>query len=118
LKVLKGSMGLQVEEEQVVGGAIPIDALIIPPKESSGGLAPIAVGVDGPHHFFANNTRDPTGTTVFSRRLLDLAVLRGELGAWVSVRYWGWSSQQGDAERQEFLCKVFKAKGLDLDSYR
>jgi hypothetical protein len=112
-------MGLRVEEEQVVGGVLSVDALIMPPKEKgSSGLAPIAVEVDGPPHFLNNHTREPTGTTVFKRRLLDLAVLRGEVGFWVSVPYWEWDARKGDASKQQLLREILKAKGLDIDRYR
>jgi hypothetical protein len=111
-------MGLPVKEEQVVGGVMSVDALIMPPKGDGRGLAPIAVEVDGPHHFFNNHTREPTGTTVFKRRLLDLAVLRGEMGGWVSVPYWDWIARKGLAARQKFLQETFKAKRMDVDNYR
>jgi hypothetical protein len=116
--VLKTSMGLRVEEEQLVGGVLSVDALIVPPKGNGSGLAPIAVEVDGPPHFFGNHTREPTGTTVLKRHLLDLAVRRGELGGWVSVPYWEWVARKGNAARQEFLQAIFKAKGLDVNRYR
>jgi hypothetical protein len=108
VKALKTSLGLRVEEEQLVGGVLSIDALIMPPKEEGSGLAPIAVEVDGPFHFFNNHTREPTGTTMFKRRLLDLAIQRGEVGGWVSVPYWEWNARKGDAARQELLREVFK----------
>jgi hypothetical protein len=118
VKALKTSMGLPIKEEQVVGGVLSIDALIVPPKEEGSGLAPIAVEVDGPTHFFGNHTREPTGTTVFKRRLLDLAVRRGEVGGWVSVPYWEWIARKGDAARQQLLREILKAKGLDVNRYR
>jgi hypothetical protein len=111
-------MGLRVEEEQVVGGIMSVDALIMPPRVGSSGLAPIAVEVDGPPHFFNNHTREPTGTTVFKRRLLDLALRRGEVGGWVSVPYWEWNARKGDAARQQLLREILKAKGLDVNRYR
>jgi hypothetical protein len=114
VKALRTSMGLSIKEEQLVGGVIPIDALIMSPKGDGSGLAPIAVEVDGPTHFFANHTTEPTGTTVFKRRLLDLAVRRGEVGGWVSVPYWDWIARKGSAARQELLREIFKAKGLDV----
>jgi hypothetical protein len=117
--ILKTSMGLRVEEEAEVAGVMLVDALILPPeKEGSSGLAPIAVEVDGPPHFFNNHTREPTGTAVFKRRLLDLAVQRGELGGWVSVPYWEWDARKGDAARQELLRELLAAKGVGVDSYR
>jgi hypothetical protein len=117
--ILKTSMGLRVEEEAEVAGVMLVDALILPPeKEGSSGLAPIAVEVDGPPHFFNNHTREPTGTAVFKRRLLDLAVQRGELGGWVSVPYWEVDPREGAAAKGVVLREVFKAKGLDLDRYR
>jgi hypothetical protein len=62
-RALAGGLGLRVEEEKVVGGgAISVDALILPPEGS--GLAPVAVEADGPHHFFSNDKQMPTGTTV------------------------------------------------------
>jgi hypothetical protein len=118
VKALRTSMGLRVEEEQLVGGVVSIDALILPPKEDGSGLAPIAVEVDGPTHFFGNHTREPTGSTVFKRRLLDLAVLRGELGGWVSVPYWERDARKGHAARHELLREVFKANGLDVHRYK
>jgi hypothetical protein len=117
VKALKTSMGLRVEEEQVVGGVLSVDALIMPPNEGSG-LAPIAVEVDGPYHFFNNHTTEPTGRAVYKRRLLDLAVQRGELGGWVSVPYWEWDARKGDAARQELLRELLAAKGVGVDSYR
>jgi hypothetical protein len=118
VRVLRTSMGLPVKEEQLVMSVLSVDALILPSRGEGSGLAPIAVEVDGPHHFFNNHTREPTGTTVFKRRLLDLAVLRGEVGGWVSVPYWEWRERKGDAARHELLRKVFKAKGLDVHRYR
>jgi hypothetical protein len=118
VKTLRTSMGLRVEEEQLLGGAISVDALILPPKGDGSGLAPIAVEVDGPFHFFNNHTTEPTGTTVFKRRLLDVAVQRGEMGGWVSVPYWEWIARKGNAARQELLREVFKAKGLDVHKNR
>jgi hypothetical protein len=118
VKALKTSMGLSIKEEQLVSGAIPNDALIMPPRVGSSGLAPIAVEVDGPTHFFGNYPREPTGTTLFKRRLLDLAVQRGELGGWVSVPYLEWIARKGAAARQELLRELFKAKGLIIHSYR
>jgi hypothetical protein len=119
VKALKTSMGLRVEEEQVVGSVVSVDALIMPPKEEgSSGRAPIAVEVDGPTHFFNNHTREPTGTTVYKRRLLDLAVLRGELGGWVSVPYREWNARKGAASRQQLLREILKAEGLDVNRYR
>jgi hypothetical protein len=118
VKALRTSTDLPIKEEQLVGGVISVDALILPPKEEgSSGLAPIAVEVDGPHHFFTNHTREPTGTTVFKRRLMDLAVRRGELGGWVSVPYWEWDARKGAAAKQELLSKKLKAKGLDIGRY-
>jgi hypothetical protein len=55
---------------------------------------------------------------VFKRRLLDLAVLRGEVGGWVSVPYWQWNARKGAAARQELLREILKAKGLDVNRYR
>jgi hypothetical protein len=119
VKALKTSMGLRMEEEQVVGGVLSVDALIMPPKEEgSSGLAPIAVEVDGPTHFFNNHTREPTGSTLFKQHLMDLAVLRGEVGGWVSVPYWEWDARRGAAARQKFLQETFKARGLDVNRYR
>jgi RAP domain len=118
VRVLETSMGLRVEEEQVVGGEMSVDALIMPPRVGGRGLAPIAVEVDGPTHFFNNHTREPTGTTVFKRRLLDLAVRRGELRGWVSVPYWEWRAREGDASRQQLLREIFKAKSLGVDMCR
>jgi hypothetical protein len=111
-------MGLRVEEEQLLGGVLSVDALIMPPKGEGSGLAPVAVEVDGPPHFFNNHTREPTGSTLFKRRLMDLAVLRCEVGGWVSVPYWEWDARKGDAGRQELLRKIFKAKGLYVHRYR
>jgi hypothetical protein len=92
-KCLDPACGLQVEEEKVVGGgAISVDALILPPGRS--GLAPVAVEADGPHHSFSNDKQVPTGTTALKRRLLDLAMQRGELDGWVSVPFWTWDAQR------------------------
>jgi hypothetical protein len=115
--VLAKGFGLRVEKEAVLGGgAISVDALIMPPDGS--GLAPIAVEVDGPWHFFANHKREPTGTTAFKRRLLDLAVERGELGAWVSVPYWKWDPRERMPQRQDWLRKLLEAQGVDMKLYR
>jgi hypothetical protein len=115
--VLSKGLGLRVEEETVLGGgAISVDALIMPPDGS--GLVPIAVEVDGPSHFYSNHKREPTGTTAFKRRLLDLAVERGELGAWVSVPYWEWNSRERMPQRQERLHKLLEAQGVDMKLYR
>jgi hypothetical protein len=106
-----------VEEEKVVGGgAISVDALILPPEGS--GLAPVAVEADGPRHFFSNDKQVPTGTTALKRRLLDLAVQRGELGGWVSVPYWAWHAQRAKPKRQQLLRELLEEKGIEAELYR
>jgi hypothetical protein len=117
VQCLAKGLGLRVEEEAVLGGgAISVDALIMPAVGS--GLAPIAVEVDGPTHFYSNHKREPTGTTAFKRRLLDLAVERGELGAWVSVPLWAWDSRGKMPQWQERLHKLLEAQGVDMKLYR
>jgi hypothetical protein len=106
---------LEVLDEQVIGdGAISVDALIVPPEGS--GLGRIAVEVDGPRHFFANRPDEPTGTTLFKRRLLDVAVRRGELGAWVSVS--GWRAGMSKLERRALLCSLLEGRGVDVKRYK
>jgi hypothetical protein len=107
-----------VEEEKVVGaGAISVDALILPPEGS--GLAPVAVEADGPHHFFSNDKQVPTGTTALKRRLLDLAVQRGELSGWMSVPYWTWHARRAKPKRQELLLReLLEEKGVDVEIFR
>jgi hypothetical protein len=107
-------LGLAVEEEVKVGqGVMVVDALIVPPKDSN--LLPVAVEVDGPTHFFVNHDREPNGTTMLKRSLLDVAVAKGELGAWVSVPWWDWRDRKG---QQELLCELLKARGVDVQKYR
>jgi hypothetical protein len=88
----------------------------MPPDGS--GLAPIAVEVDGPSHFFSNLKQEPTGTTVFKRRLLDLAVQRGEVGGWVSVPYWEWKLRKTKRARQELLQQLLEAEKMEIGLYR
>lgn len=116
--MLRKELGLRVLEEEVLGeGAISIDALIMPSEGS--GQAPIAVEVDGPYHFFTNQPQEPTGRTVFKRRLMDLAVQRRQLGGWVSVPYWAWQGVNTDVRKQQQLvCELLSAKGLGLEGYR
>jgi hypothetical protein len=116
-RVLIEGLGLRVEDEKVLGGgAISVDALIMPPE--GGGLAPIAVEVDGPHHYFVNHEKVPTGTTMFKRRLLDLAVQRGELKGWVCLPYWAWGSRKTKPNRRQVLRKLLEEHGVRLESYR
>jgi hypothetical protein len=107
-----------VEEEAKVGqGVMLIDALIVPPKDSN--LRPVAVEVDGPTHFFVNHDREPNGTTMLKRSLLDVAVAKGELRGWVSVPWWEWDQCKGKkAQEQELLRGLLKAKGVDVQKYR
>jgi hypothetical protein len=114
---LAGGLGLRVEEEKVVGaGAISVDALIQAPEGS--GLAPVAVEADGPHHFFSNDKQVPTGTTALKRRLLDLAVQRGELSGWVSVPYWAWHARRTEPlQKQLLLRELLQGKGVDVEMY-
>jgi hypothetical protein len=112
---LRTSLGFEVLDEQVIGdGAISVDALIVPPKGS--GLGRIAAEVDGPSHFFANRPDEPTGATLFKRRLLDVAVRRGELESWVSVsvRRTGVS----EPERRALLCSLLEGRGVDVERYK
>jgi hypothetical protein len=107
-----------VEEEVEVGqGVMVVDALIVPPKDSN--LLPVAVEVDGTPHFFVNHEREPNGTTLLKRRLLDVAVAKGDLGAWVSVPWWEWQKRTGEkTQQQELLCMLLKAKGVDAEKCR
>jgi hypothetical protein len=117
VQCLVDGLGLRVVEEAVLGGgAISVDALIMPPDGS--GLAPIAVEVDGPWHFFSNLKQEPTGTTAFKRRLLDLAVQRGEVGGWVSVPYWEWILRKTMRLRQELLQHLLEAEMVEIGLYR
>jgi hypothetical protein len=103
-----------VEEEVEVGqGVMLVDALIVPPEDSK--LRPVAVEVDGTPHSFVNHEREPNGTTLLKRSLLDVAVAKGDLGAWVSVPWWQWRDRKG---QQELLCELFKARGVDVQRYR
>jgi hypothetical protein len=113
VKTLRSILGAaRVDEEAIVGGGvISIDALITPPPNGSA-LGRIAVEVDGPTHFFNNPAREPTGTTLFKRRLLNMAVQRGQLSGWVSVPYWEWGACKGESERRAYIRELLKAKGL------
>jgi hypothetical protein len=102
------------EENTIGGGAISIDALITPPPTGSG-IGRIAVEVDGPTHFFTNRPREPTGTTLFKRRLLDLVVQRGELSGWVCVPYWESDACTGEPERRAYIRELLEAKGLSVE---
>jgi hypothetical protein len=114
VRALRTGLGLPVEEEVEVGqGVMLIDALIVPPEDSN--LRPVAVEVDGTPHFFVNHEREPNGTTMLKRRLLDVAVAKGDLGAWVSVPWWEWRDRKG---QQEVLGELFKARGVDVQRYR
>jgi hypothetical protein len=114
-EALRTGLGLAVEEEVEVGqGVMLVDALIVPPKDSN--LLPVAVEVDGPTHFFVNHDREPNGTTMLKRRLLDVAVAKGGLGAWVSVPWWEWRDRKG--QQEEYLCELLKARGVDVPKYR
>jgi hypothetical protein len=95
------------EETTIAGGIISIDALITPLFTASG-VGGIAVEVDGPHHFFKNSAREPTGTTLFKRRLLDLAVQRGEVGRWVCVPYWEWRA--GTLQERGYVRQLLKVE--------
>jgi hypothetical protein len=107
------------EETTIGGGVISIDALITPPPTGSGsGIGRIAVEVDGPTHFFTYPAREPTGTTLFKRRLLDSAVQRGELSGWVSVPYWEWTDRKGEASRRAYIRELLEAKGLSVEGQR
>jgi hypothetical protein len=106
---------LEVLNEQVMGdGAISVDVLIVPPEGSV--LGRVAVEVDGSGHFFANRPSEPTGRTMFKRRLLDVAVRRGELGAWVSVS--GFRAGLRESERRALLCSLLERRGVDVEKYR
>jgi hypothetical protein len=115
VKALKATLAAaRVDEETTIGGgAISIDALITPP--TGGSLGRVAVEVDGPTHFFMNHVREPTGTTLFKRRLLDLAVQRGEVSGWVSVPYWEWDACKGESERRAYIRELLEAKGLSVE---
>jgi hypothetical protein len=115
VKDLRSTLGAaRVDEETTIGGGvISIDALITPPNGS--GLGRVALEVDGPTHFFTYPSREPTGTTLFKRRLLDVAVQRGELSGWVSVPYWEWNDRKGEASRQAYTRELLEAKGLSVE---
>ena len=118
VKTLRSILGAaRVDEEAIIGGGvISIDALITPPPTGSDGRGRIAVEVDGPTHFFTNRPREPTGTTLFKRRLLDVAVRRGELGSWVSVT--GWRAGMSELERRALLCSLLEGRGVDVERYK
>jgi hypothetical protein len=117
VKTLRSILGAaRVDEEATIGGGIiSIDALITPPTTGSGGIGRIAVEVDGPRHFLTYPAREPTGTTLFKRRLLDLVVQRGELSGWVSVPYWKWDTCKGESERRAYIRELLEAKGLRVE---
>jgi hypothetical protein len=117
VKALRSTVGdAWVKEEAIVGGGvISIDALITPPTNGSGSIGRVAVEVDGPVHFFTNRAREPTGTTLFKGRLLDLAVQRGELSGWVCVPYWEWGACKGESERRAYMRELLEAKGLSVE---
>jgi hypothetical protein len=117
MAALRG-LELEVRDEQWLGqGTISVDGLIMPPAGS--GLLPIAVEVDGPYHFLVNRERQPTGTARFKHRLLDLAVERGEVGAWVSVPYWEWDGVKGGAAgKRKYLSKLLECRGVVVERYR
>lgn len=117
MAALRG-LELEVRDEQWLGqGTISVDGLIMPPAGS--GLLPIAVEVDGPHHFLVNREEQPTGKARFKRRLLDLAVERGEVGAWVSVPYWEWNGVKGGAAgRREYLSNKLECRGVAVETYQ
>jgi hypothetical protein len=74
-----------------------------------------AMGADGSTHFFTHPAREPTGTTLFKRRLLDLAVQRGKVSGWVCVPYWEWGACKGESERRAYIRELLKAKGLSVE---
>jgi hypothetical protein len=116
--VLTTGLGLLVKEEvELAQGVMVVDALIMPPPKDSN-LRPVAVEVDGPTHFFVNHDREPNGTTMLKRSLLDVAVAKGDLGAWVSVATWAWHHRKGKLQQQELMCELFKARGVDFQKYR
>jgi hypothetical protein len=115
VKTLRSTLAAaRVDEETTIGGGvISIDTLITPPPTGSG-TGRIAVEVDGPTHFFTYPSREPTGTTLFKRRLLVLAVQRGEVDGWVCVPYWEWDACKGESERRSYMRELLKAKGLSV----
>jgi hypothetical protein len=118
VKTLRSPLGAaRVDEETTIGGGvISIDALITPPNGS--GIGRVAVEVDGPTHFFTYPSREATGTTLFKRRLLDLAVQRGEVSGWVCVPYWEWGACKGESERRAYIRELLEAKGLSVEGLR
>jgi hypothetical protein len=105
------------EETTIGGGVISIDALITPPPTGSS-IGRVALEVDGPTHFFTYPSREPTGMTLFKRRLLDMAVQRGELSGWVCVPYWDWDDCKGEPERRAYVGELLEAKGLSVEGLR
>ena len=65
----------------------------------------VAVEVDGDHHFFVNDQRRPTGTTLFKRALLDAAMKKGLMDDWIYVAVWEWL----DKTKQQRI-KLLQAK--------
>jgi hypothetical protein len=116
VKTLRSILGAaRVDEETTIGGGvISIDALMTPPPTGSG-IGLVAVEVDGPVHFFTYPAREPTGTTLFKRRLLDMAVQRGELSGWVCVPYWESDACKGEPERRAYIRELLEAKGLSVE---
>lgn len=55
---------------------------------------------------------------MFKRRLMDLAVQRGELGGWVLVPCRAWQASETREQKQQVLCELLGAKALQLDLYR
>lgn len=96
--VLAGAMGGMLHVEQqgaaLLGGDVAVDAVV-----SRSGRR-VAVVVDGETHFFRNREREATGEAEARWRLLDRAVERGELQAWVALPWWEVEQEEGAVRRR------------------
>jgi len=78
-----------VEEEVVVAQGYTVDLLV-----QHADFGPLAVEVDGPHHFLSEGSRRPTGATQLKRRQLRSSGLR-----LVSLPYWELNELQAKPRR-------------------
>ena len=78
-----------VEEEVVVAQGYTVDLLV-----QHADFGPLAVEVDGPHHFLSEGSRRPTGATQLKRRQLRSSGLR-----LVSLPYWELNELQAQPRR-------------------
>jgi hypothetical protein len=98
-------LGTQVEDE-----AYTLDLVIQP---GDGGL-PVAVEVDGPHHFFRNHPEEPMGFTKFKHRMLTAQTDRWR--SVVSVSRPEWTRVSPDAAART-ACMVRKLREAGIESF-